>query len=188
MAVKLVEVKSQLVLGIREPGSYNKIREIIAKLAQYAAARGIEITGDPIFISHEAAKLPDRQGNADLEIAVPIGEKISGDEESMETGIICYALPGGKFAKILHKGPYENSQETYKALFSWIKENGYRIVGPTREVYLNDPKDTSPPELLTEIYAPVEEGREDKQLSKEDSQPRLRGYKKGFTRKTAREK
>src|SRR4030042_1060569 len=144
MAVKVVELKNQLVLGLREIGFYNKIRDIIIKLAQYAASRGMKITGDPVFISHEGAKMPDRQGNSDLEVAVPINGKISVDEESMETGIICYTLPGGEFAKTLHKGPYENSQEPYNQLFLWIKENGYRITGPIREVYLNDPKDTPP--------------------------------------------
>jgi AraC family transcriptional regulator len=29
------------------------------------------------------------------------------------------------------------------------------VAGPTREVYLNDPKEVPPDELLTEIYAPV---------------------------------
>ncbi len=169
MAVKVVDIKSQLVLGVRELGSHDKMRALIMKLAQYAAARGLEITGDPIFISHEAAKesAAGGQGNEDLEVAIPINEKISSDEESMETGIICYTIPGGKFAKILHKGPYENCGEAYEELFSWIKENGYRIAGPVREVYLNDPKDTDPQELLTEIYAPVQRGKEDKKLLKE---------------------
>jgi AraC family transcriptional regulator len=180
MAVKVVNVKSQLVLGIRELGSYNKIGEIITKLAQYAASRGIEITGDPIFISHETAEVPGGQGNEDLEIAVPVGEKTGSDEESMETGIICYTIPGGTFAKILHKGPYEKSEESYKELFSWIKEKGYRIIGPIREVYLKDPKEFGPPELETEIYAPVQKGREDKKLEKEDPESRSKDYKKSF--------
>ncbi|WP_305791978.1 GyrI-like domain-containing protein [Methanococcoides sp. AM1] len=30
------------------------------------------------------------------------------------------------------------------------------ITGPTREVYLNDPAEVSPEEILTEIYAPVD--------------------------------
>jgi len=179
MTVKVVDVKSQLVLGLREVGPYKKIMEIISKIAQYAAARGIELTGDPIFLCHETPKEPcARQGNADLEVVVPIKEKISSDEESMETGIICYTIPGGKFAKILHKGPYEKSQESYKELFSWIKENGYRIVGPIREVYLNDPKEFLPAELLTEICAPVEKGKEDKTLEKEAKKSRSKDYTK----------
>ncbi len=173
MAVKVVDVKSQIVLGIREIGPYRKVMDIIKKLAKYAASRGVEIIGNPIFMCHEASRMPGRLGNIDLEVVVPVGEKINPDEESMETGIICYAIPGGKFAEIIHKGPYEKSEESYKQLFSWIKEKGYRITGPTREVYLNDPKDFLPAELETEIYAPVEQGREDKELLKEtpDKEP-----------------
>jgi effector-binding domain-containing protein len=29
-------------------------------------------------------------------------------------------------------------------------------MGPIREIYLNDPREVSPEELLTEIYAPIE--------------------------------
>ena len=59
-------------------------------------------------------------------------------------------------ARIVHKGPYEECGPTYEKLFAWIKENNKKIVGPTREVYLNDPKDVSPEEILTEILAPIE--------------------------------
>ena len=56
-------------------------------------------------------------------------------------------------ARILHKGPNEQSAPTYKTLFTWIAENHKRITGPTREVYLNDPRKVPPEEILTEIYA-----------------------------------
>lgn len=40
-----------------------------------------------------------------------------------------------------------------KKMFSWIAENGKIISGPVREVYLNDPREVNPDEILTEIYA-----------------------------------
>ena len=59
-------------------------------------------------------------------------------------------------AKTVHRGPYEACEPTYAKLFAWIGENGKRIAGPLREVYLNDPKEVPPEEILTEIYAPIE--------------------------------
>ena len=35
-------------------------------------------------------------------------------------------------------------------------EKGLTITGPTREIYLNDPMEVPPEEILTEIYAPVD--------------------------------
>lgn len=58
-------------------------------------------------------------------------------------------------AKIVHKGPYEECTGTYERLFAWIKEKGMNVVGPTREAYLNDPREVSKEEIMTEIYAPV---------------------------------
>ncbi len=59
-------------------------------------------------------------------------------------------------AKILHKGPHEECILTSEKLFSWIAENGKRIVGPIREIYLNDPREVPPEEITTEIYVPQE--------------------------------
>jgi effector-binding domain-containing protein len=47
-------------------------------------------------------------------------------------------------------------EPTYEKLFAWIEESGKRLVGPTREVYLNDPREVPPEELLTEVYTPME--------------------------------
>jgi effector-binding domain-containing protein len=87
---------------------------------------------------------------ADIEVAAPISDKIE------ETGEIkCYTLLGGKMAKIIHKGPYDKCEPTYEKIFAWIKKNGRNIVGPTREVYLNDPREVGLEEALTEIYVPI---------------------------------
>lgn len=39
-----------------------------------------------------------------------------------------------------------------KKIFYWIAENGKIISCPVREVYLNDPREVHPDEILTEIY------------------------------------
>jgi AraC family transcriptional regulator len=62
-------------------------------------------------------------------------------------------------AKTHHKGPYEECGPTYEKLFAWLAANGKKIVGPTRELYLNDPHEVPPEEILTEIFAPVEQRR-----------------------------
>ena len=58
-------------------------------------------------------------------------------------------------ARIVHKGPFEQSAATYRQLFTWIAQQHKKIVGPTREVYLNDPRKVPPEEIVTEIYAPI---------------------------------
>ncbi len=102
-------------------------------------------------MSVEEVKNADEAGTADVEIAVPIAAKIDETEDMK-----CYELPGGKMAKIVHKGPYQAYEPTYAKLYAWLGERGKKIVGPTREAYLNSPMDMPEKELITEIYAPIE--------------------------------
>ncbi|GAH06344.1 unnamed protein product, partial [marine sediment metagenome] len=36
------------------------------------------------------------------------------------------------------------------------EKNNKRIIGPIREVYLNDPREVGPEETITEIYVPID--------------------------------
>lgn len=153
--VTIVEVDTKLVLGIRRRGKYQEIANMMPSLFQYAVQSGAQIRGHPIFVCHETTieevKKADYEGSADIEVVVPIGSPMEGTED-----VKCYELPGGTMAKIIHKGPYEACEPTYQKLYAWLAENNKKITGPTREVYLNDPREVSPEEILTEIYAPID--------------------------------
>ncbi len=151
--VSVTELKPQLVMGMRKRGTYAEIGEMIAVVWRFAAGSGAQIQGHPTFICHERprdAMKANEESNADVEVVIPIGKKVTGTDR-----VTCYELPGGQMAQIIHKGLYENCAETYKQLFAWIAENHKKVVGPTREVYLNDPKKVPREETLIEIYAPI---------------------------------
>ena len=152
--INIINLKPQLVLGIRKRGHYKEISEMLPRLYEYGSKKGAEFSGMPTFICHETpeeVEEADKTGNADIEVVAPIKERIEETDE-----ISCYTIPGGKMAKIVHKGPYEECESTYSELLSWIKENNKKIIGPIREVYLNDPREVGPEETLTEIYTPIE--------------------------------
>lgn len=56
-----------------------------------------------------------------------------------------------KLACLIHEGSYATLNETYQAFWRWIEANGYEIVDPCREVYLNNPDEVPEDEWLTEI-------------------------------------
>lgn len=151
----VVYVKPQLVLSMRKIGGYEEIAPMIQKLCEFAAGKNIEMIGPPLFICHEMTEKEAteayEQKNADVEVAIPISKYIEGTDEAK-----CYELPGGKMANIVHKGPYEDCTPTYEKLYAWLEENNKKLIGPTREVYLNDPRKVPPEEILTDIYAPIE--------------------------------
>jgi len=73
-----------------------------------------------------------------------------------DTGDIkCHELQGVKWRKWSIKGTTKQCGSSYEALFTWIAQNGKQITGHIREVYLNDPHEVPPEEILTEIYAPI---------------------------------
>ena len=151
--VSITQVEPQLVVGMWNRGTYAEIGPMIAKVCEYAEASGAQIRGRPTFVCHETPKeamKANEQASADVEVVIAVSEAVDG-----AGAITCYELPGGQMARIVHKGPCEQSAPTYKKLFEWIAENHKKVVGPTREVYLNDPREVSPEEILTEIYAPI---------------------------------
>jgi AraC family transcriptional regulator len=144
--VSVTEVKPQVVVGMWKRGTYAEIGSMIAKVCEYAEASGARIQGRPTFVCHERpqeAIKANEEATADVEVVIPVARPVDGKGD-----ITCYELPGGKMARIVHRGPYEK-------LFEWIAKNHKKVVGPTREVYLNDPRQVPPDEILTEIYAPI---------------------------------
>lgn len=84
---------------------------------------------------------------------ITVGPEVSGEEEIQIT-----ELPGGEFATLVHKGPYEQLEKTYMWLYgSWLPASGWEASPrPGYEVYLNTPESTPTEELLTEINIPLE--------------------------------
>jgi effector-binding domain-containing protein len=153
--ITIVDVQPQLVAGITKTGSYKIIAELLPKLYQYAASKGAQFNGPPLFLCHEVTvdkvMEADKSGTANVEVVAPIASEIPATDE-----IKCYTVPGGKMAKTVHKGPYQDCGPTYEKLYKWIEEKGKKINGPVREAYLNDPNEVGEEEALTEIYAPIE--------------------------------
>ncbi len=154
--ITIVDVPNQKVMGMRKKGRYKElIPGMLQQLFPHILKYGDDVCcGAPMFICHEKSveevMEADKMGTADVEVAVPISKDI---EEAEEMKI--YELPGGKMAKIIHKGPYDGMDKTYEKLYNWIFQNGKSITGPTREVYINDPNEVGMEETLTEIYAPI---------------------------------
>ena len=151
----IVNLEPQLVLGMRKRGPYKIIGEMIPEMCQFAAQNGIQMIGAPMYICHETnvedATNADNTGNADVEVAVPILKR--GKETE---AITCYELPAAKMVKIIYKGPYREEGARYEKLFAWLEKNNKAVMGPIREIYVNDPHVVSEDELLIEIYAPIE--------------------------------
>lgn len=68
-----------------------------------------------------------------------------------------HELPAATMATTVHHGPFNRIAEAHEAILAWIDANGYRIVGPDRELYLYHtmPIQLDDPSYVTEIQYPV---------------------------------
>lgn len=77
-----------------------------------------------------------------------------------EDNLTKQTIAGGKYAVFLHKGAYENFQQTYSYIFNkWLPESNHKLHDEKIcfEVYLNrDPRRTKPENLRTEIHIPLD--------------------------------
>ena len=66
-------------------------------------------------------------------------------------------IPGGRYAVILHVGPYAELEHAYKWLYGvWLAQTGEEPGNaPVVEAYLNDARVVRPTDLETEIWLPL---------------------------------
>ncbi len=149
MAVCEVEIKSVepiLVASRRESiRGYGAIGSAMNRMynevATHIGEENGNIRGPGITIWH---------GPLDAEAALPIDRPMpDGDRVTVRE------LPGEEMACLVHHGPFDGFRNAYEAVRQWIRENGYRITGPGREVYLHFTPGGDPKDFVTEIQFPV---------------------------------
>ena len=69
-----------------------------------------------------------------------------------------HELPAATMAAAVHHGSYNTINQAHEAILAWIEANGYRIVGPDRELnlYHTPPIRRDNPSYVTEVQYPVE--------------------------------
>ena len=74
---------------------------------------------------------------------------------AMLENVRCAAMEEGICAQVLYIGPYNEEPPTIVKLHEFITQNGYKLHGRHREIYLNDMRRTAPEKLKTIIRQPM---------------------------------
>jgi DNA-binding transcriptional MerR regulator/effector-binding domain-containing protein len=144
-----IEEKSigpQLVAGMRMKGRYQDMGPQFGRLGKRV---GRYIGGKPLCLYYDGEY---REQDADFEPCFPVRKLVDVD------GVSTRELPGVRAITLVHRGPYEELGRTYARLFKYVKERGYEVSTPTREVYLKGPGMIfrgNPKKFLTEIQLPI---------------------------------
>jgi len=142
------------VASTEKKGPREEMGKVLEQISQVLKERKVKLAGIPMALLHEDAKGIDPQ-KAHLEVCLPISGKVKGGGEVKDK-----ELEKGAFACITHSGPLEKLPDAYQAILKWIEENGYRIVGPSREVHHKGMGEGGgqPQEFLIELQFPVRKG------------------------------
>ncbi len=141
------QLDAVLIAGIRMKGCYSDCGKGFARLGR---SFGRLICGKPLLLHYDSEY---REDDADFEACLPIRQV-----KPVE-GTTVRKLPGARCVTLVHKGPYDQMSRSYAKVLKWIKERNYKVVLPTREVYLKGPGMIfrgNPKNYVTEIQIPVE--------------------------------
>ncbi len=112
-------------------------------------AAGVAPLGPPMvaYVKIEA-------GRMEFDVARMIAPA-DADKLKDAAGVTIATTIEGPAIKTVHKGPYNGLGDTYQKMFAFMREEGLEPGPACYELYLNDPGDTPPADLLTEIRQPL---------------------------------
>jgi effector-binding domain-containing protein len=142
------------VASTEQRGPREGMGKVFEQISQTLKEKKVKLAGIPMALLHEDTKGFDLQ-NAQFEVCLPISGKVKGEGE-----VKGKELERGAFVCITHSGPSEKLPGAYQELLKWIEENGYRIVGPGREVHHKGMGESGgqPEECIIELQFPVRKG------------------------------
>lgn len=152
MEAKVVELKETEVYFVRHVGPYMECETAWNALCGWAGPKGLFTPGmRALALCHDDPEVTPAnkirydaciESSVNVEPESPVGKK---------------TIPGGRHAMAIHKGPYIQLCETYAQLCGqWLPQQGHEIAAKASiEVYVNDPNETAPEDLITEIYIPL---------------------------------
>lgn len=149
--VTVKEVPPQPVAAVRRHTTLERIGETVgggfAELMAFLGTRGVQPSGAPLVVYHDEI---DQETDGEIEMCVPVAGPLEGEGD-----VRVIELEGGPTATTVHRGPYNEIGPAYHTLAGWIQEHGHELAGPPREIYLNDPQEVEPADILTEIDWPI---------------------------------
>jgi DNA-binding transcriptional MerR regulator len=147
--VIIKNVRPQLVASIRRVIPPNQLVPLFEELSGYIIQQGVTQSLG-ITIYHDT---DFRETEMDIEVTATLKAAIPENES-----VKVYELPAVSMASVVHNGSYNKLNLAYTALNEWVEANGYRSIGPNREMYhfLQEPITRDDESYVTEVQMPVE--------------------------------
>lgn len=108
-------------------GRYSDCGQLFGRLGR---GFGRHICGHAMLLHYDNEY---REDDADFEACMPIRKT------KTLAGVSVRELPGGRCVSLAHPGPYDQLGRSYAKVFEYINKCQYKVLSPSREVYLKGP-------------------------------------------------
>jgi AraC family transcriptional regulator len=140
------------VAALRHHGPYLNVGSTFERMMALAAGQGLlgpDVRTFGIYYD-DPSVTPASELRADACLAIAADRVPSGELDLKE-------IRGGRYASVLHVGPYAELERPYKWLYgTWLAQSGEEPAdAPVVEAYLNDARAVPPMKLETEIWLPL---------------------------------
>ena len=152
MDVEITNRPELRAVAVRHVGPYSRISEAFGRLGAIAGRAGLLGPGTTmIAIYHDDPETTSEEKlRSDAAVVIPVDAKVPA-------GLTELTIPAGRYARATHAGPYDGLGDAWARLMGeWLPSSGHRVGdGVAYEVYRNNPTNTKPSELLTDMYVPL---------------------------------
>jgi len=149
MEVEIKNIEEKKAAYVSVTGPYDQLPEFFGEVVGYVMKENLQITEPPygIYMNSPMEVPPE-------ELRYEVGITFTGDANG-EGRVKIKEIPAHQVVSTVYKGPYGQAAQIYQVLIKYAMENSYNIVGPVKEIYINNPMEVSESELLTEVQFPV---------------------------------
>ncbi|MBI5130892.1 MAG: GyrI-like domain-containing protein [Rhodopseudomonas palustris] len=126
--------------------AFESLIEAFKSVTALLAKEGIKPNGNPMIVY---TSTDDNGFTFQAEIPVPEAPKTLGKSMSMGT------TPDGKALKFVHRGSYDNMDNTYEAITNHLDDKKLEAKDTFVEEYVTDPLTTAEDKLVINVYVPM---------------------------------
>lgn len=151
-AVEVRMVQAVHLAGMAHRGSYMQVGKAFEMAYARMAAQQL-VRADTRWLAvyfDDPDAVPERQLSARAGLSLPEGVHAAAP-------LVTFDLGGTRCAVLRHRGPYATMRAAYRWLYGhWLVQTGHAAADlPVFEEYLNNPRDTAPADLLSDIFLPL---------------------------------
>ncbi len=141
-------------IGIKRDTAFSDIDKVMEKdftaLNDYLKEHSVEVTGYPFSEYQKFDLVKDK-------VVYVAGFPIKEKPENLPTNFFYGNMPPQKMETVRHKGKYDHLGNAWSAIMMMDRSKEFKKNKKANpmEIYVNDPSETSPEDLITDISMPV---------------------------------